>query len=236
MGSQKNQDKLLDSDFKNFNFLPQKILIEDLNLGLFNYIKNLDFSLQNERNEHPKVPLVWATRELWAERKKDFGFLENENGTEIKRPYMVLYKTGVKEGTAPLKYSIPNQKKFKFVKVPIFDGTLKGMEIYKIPQPVYTDIEYELVFETHYQQHLDKFYELLQIDAWSDRQAYMKINGYNIASVMDDPSENNIIEINSEMVFQVIVPIKVLGKLVDPTRFEKVQTITKIAINITEKK
>ncbi len=236
MGFQKNQDNLLDSNFKNFNFLPQKILIEDLDQALFNFVKSLELSLQNERNGQQVVPLVWATQELWAERRQNFGFLENENGTEIRRPYMVLYRTAVKEGTSPLKYSIPKNKKFKFVRVPIFDGTLKGMEIYKIPQPVYVDLEYELIFETHYQQHVNKFYELLEIDAWSDRQAYLKVNGYDIASVMEDPTENNTIEINSEMVFQVVVPIRVLGKLMDPTKFEKVQTITKIAINITEKK
>lgn len=236
MGTLKNQDNLLDSNYKNFNFLPQKLLIEDLDQGLFNYVKSLNLSLQNERNELQKIPVVWATQELWAERRQNFGFLKNENGTEITRPYLVLYRTAIKEGTSPLKYSIPKQKKFLYLKVPIFDGTLKGMEMYRMPQPVYTDLEYELVFESHYQQHVNSFYEMLQIDGWSDRQSYLKINGYDIASIMEDASENNTIEINSEMVFQVVVPIRVLGKLVDPTRFEKIQTITKIAINITEKK
>ena len=54
---------------------------------------------------------------------------------------------------------------------------------------------------------------------------------------MEDPTSNNTFgEINSEQIFQIIVPLKVFGKLVDPTKFEEVQTINKISINICEKK
>lgn len=235
MGSQKNVDRLLDSNFNNFNFLPNKILIEDIDMSLFNSINDFNLSLLNERNENRKVPIVWATQELWAERKQNFGSLENENGTEIGRPFMVLYRTAIKDGTAPSKFTIPKNKKFKYVQVPNFDGTLKGLDIYKIPQPAYVDLEYSLVFETHYQQHVNKFYELIHSIS-SDRQYYLKVNGYDIASMFEDSSESNTLEINSEMTFQVIFPIKVLGKIVDPTNFEKVQSITKIAINIVEKK
>jgi len=235
MGSQKNIDNLLDSNFNNFNYLPNQILLEDMDLAMFNAIKDFNLSLLNERNEIRKVPVVWATQELWAERKQNFGSLDNENGTEIGRPFMVLYRTSVKDGSSPLKWTIPNSKKFKFLKVPSFDGTLKGFDIYKIPQPVYVDLEYDLVFETHYQQHVNKFYEMIEMET-GDRQLYLKVNGYDVASVFESGSENNTLEINSEMTFQIIYTIKVFGKLVDPTKFEKVQTITKIAINITEKK
>lgn len=235
MGSQKNVDRLLDQNFNNFNFLPNKILLEDIDLGLFNAIKDFNLSLLNERNENRKVPVIWTTQELWAERKQNFGSLENENGTEIGRPFMALYRNAIKAGTSPNKFTIPRNKKFKYLKVPNFDGTLKGLDIYKIPQPVYVDIEYELVFETHYQQHVNKIYELIEITT-GDRQMYLKINGYDIASMFDDATENNTLEINSEMTFQIVFPIRVLGKLVDPTNFEKVQSITKIAINIVEKK
>ncbi len=246
MGSIKNQQDGLDKSFENFNYLPQKLLLEDHDMGIFNFIKSQGISMTNERNENRRVPVIWATQELWAERKQGFEFMDNENGTEIGRPFIAIYRTGVNEGTSPLKYSIPafnrsqliqGTKKFKFVKVPIFDGTLKGYKEYKVPQPVYIDVDYEMVFETRYQQQVNKFLEILHIDAYPDRQGYMKINGYNIPSMMEDPSSTNTFgDISSEQVYQITVPLKIYGKLVDPTKFEEVQTITKISIDICEKK
>jgi hypothetical protein len=235
MSIQGNIENNLDKNFENFNYLPKKILLEDIDMGLFQAVKGFNLSMLNERNRNRQVPLVWATQELWAERKINFPVLENENASEMGRPFMVLYRTSVKDGTSPNKYTIPNNKKFKYLKVPIFDGTVKGMDIYKVPQPIYVDLEYELVFETHFQQQANAFYELIQYQS-SNRQFYINVNGYDIPVIFDDASENNTIEINSETIFQVIFPVKILGKLVDPTKFEKVQTITKVAINISEKK
>ena len=246
MGTIKNQNDLLDSNFENHNFLPQKLLLEDIDLGLFNFIKDQNLSMRDEKGVNRKVPIVWASQELWAERKQNFAFQEDENGNEMSRPFMVIYRTGSKRGTSPKKYNIPafnrsavgnGVKKFKFAKVPIFDGTLKGYDIYKVPQPIYVDLEYELIFETHFQQQSNEFYEMLNLKAFPDRQGYMKINGYDIPSMKDDPSENNTTgEIESERVFQITVPITVYGKLVDPDEFEKVQSITKVSISICEKK
>lgn len=246
MGIIKNQTDGLDKSFENHNYLPQKLLLEDQDLGMFNFIKDLGLSLLNEKGENRKVPVIWATKELWAERKQEFQHMENENGEEIGRPFIAIYRTAVKEGTSPLKYSIPafnrseltqGTKKFKFIKVPIFDGTLKGYKEYKIPQPVYIDIEYEMIFETRYQQHVNKFLEMLHIDAFPDRQGYMKINGYNIPLMMDDPTDDNTYgDIGSEQIFQISVPLKIFGRLVDPTKFEEGRTINKIMINISEKK
>ena len=235
MGIQDTIDQNLDKNFENFNYLPKKILLEDIDMGLFKAIQNFGLSMLNERNKNRVVPVIWATQELWAERKLNFPELENENASEMGRPFIAVYRTSVKDGTSPNKFTIPVNKTFKYLKVPIFNGTSKGMEIYKVPQPIYVDCEYELVFETHYQQQVNLFYEMIQYKS-SNKQYYVKINGYDIAIVFDDARENNMIEINSELRLQVIVPITVFGKLVDPTKFEKVQTITKVAINITEKK
>jgi hypothetical protein len=246
MGTIKNQSDGLDKNFENHNYLPQKLLLEDIDLGLVNYIKDQGISMINEKQENRRVPVIWATQELWAERKQNFQFMENENGEEIGRPFIAIYKTGVKEGTSPLKYSIPafnrsqlasGVHKFKFVKVPVFDGTLKGYTLWKVPQPVYVDVEYEMIFETRYQTQVNQFIEMLNIEAFPARQGYMRINGYSIPSMMEDPSEESTFgDISSEQVFQITVPLKVYGKLVDPSKFEEVQTINKISINICEKK
>lgn len=236
MSSLDNIGRNLDQQFENHNYLPQEIKLEDLSIGLKDHISKLEFSVLMESGSIKKVPIIYLSQELWAERKNNWSDMRNEQGQEVSKPFMTLFRTSVKRGTAPLKYTIPKKKTFRFVKVPIFDGTLKGFDMYKVPQPVYIDAEYELRFASFYQQHVDEFYETIYNEGYSDGQGYLKVNGYDIVSKIGDASEDNDVDdISKERVFQVVVPITVYGKLIDPRKFEKVNTITKISIKITEK-
>ena len=232
-----NIGRELDKDFENFNYLPQKLALEDLDLGIKNFTSDLDISMVNENGILAKVPLIWLAQELWAERKLNWKEMRNEIGEEITRPFMTMYRTSAVPGTSPLKRTIPKKMKFRFVKVPVFDGTLKGYELYKIPQPTYVDTHYMLSLFTHYMVDVNTFYEIILSEGYSDGQGYMKINGHNISSKLNgDPSENNKTDINQEKVYRIDIPILVQGKLIDPTKFEKVNTINKVLIKITEKR
>lgn len=231
----KNIGKNLDKQFENHNFLPQKLGVEDLSMGFKQFIENQNFSLIMENGQSRRVPIIYLTQELWAERKMNWKEMRAENGEEIGRPFIALIRTAIKKGTAPNKFTIPNKKKFTFTKVPTFDGTLKGYDLYKIPQPVYVDIEFDVKFVGHYMEDVDDFYEMMLTKAYPDGQGYLKVNGYYIASKMGEPvDESSIEDINTEKIYQISVPITILGKIVDPTDFEKVNTITKISIKISE--
>jgi len=236
MSTSDNIGKNLDKQYENFNYLPQKIELEDLGMALKQSISDLNLSLLIETGKLKKVPIIHVMQELWAERKMNWGDMRNEQGEEVTRPFIAMYRTSVKRGTSPMKYTIPKKKKFRFVKVPSFNGTQKGFDMWKVPQPVYVDVSYELRFVTHYIQHVDDFYECIFEDAYSDGERYLKVGGYNIASVIGEPSEENTVDdITQERIFQIVVPITIYGKLIDPTKFEKVNTINKISIKITEK-
>ena len=83
MGILKNQSDGLDKSFENHNYLPQKILLEDIDIGMVNYIKDQGISMVNEKNENRRVPVVWATQELWAERKQNFKIPPTKNLIQI---------------------------------------------------------------------------------------------------------------------------------------------------------
>jgi len=236
MSSDRNIGKNLDKQFQNHNLLPQKLELEDYGFGIKKFIEDQNFSVIFENGVKNKVPVIYVQQEKWAERKMNWRDMRNELGEEISRPFIAISRTSVKRGTSPSRFTIPRKKKFTFVKVPIFDGTLKGFEIYKIPQPVYVDIDFSIRFVTHYMEDVDDFYEMMMEQAYSDGQGYLKINGYDIASKIGEPSEENEIDnIDSERIFQVIFPVTILGKLIDPTKFERINTIKKISIKISEK-
>lgn len=236
MGILDNIGKNLDNQFENHNYLPQKLELVDLDKGITDFIKKLNLTVEDENGIQRAVPVIFNSQELWAERRMNWKAMRNENGEELTRPFLVLSRTAVKQGTSPLKRTIPVKKKFTWLKVPTTDGTLKGYFIYKIPQPVYVDVHYEMVFVTTYVQDANLYYQKMIRDAYSDGQGYMNINGYPIASVMEDPSETRQEELSSEKVYEITFPVIVYGKLVDPTKFEKVNTINKIQIKISEKK
>ena len=72
-------------------------------------------------------------------------------------------------------------------------------------------------------------------EGFSDGQGYMKINGYNIPAMLGDPSEDNTVDsIDADRFFQLVYPLTVHSRIVDPKKFERVQTITKISIQIQE--
>lgn len=235
MSIQKNINNLLDKNFENNDYLPKKLFLEDLDGGVMRHIKELDLTIANPDDVMVKVPVIFLTQERWAEFKMNWKYLTDESGTEINMPFMTIRRTNVKQGEHPLKRTIPKKKKFTFAKVPIFDGTLKGYDLYKIPQPPRVDIQYELRFFTHYMQDTNKSYEKMIADGFSDGQGYMKINGYDIPLMLGEPSEDNTVDdINADRRFQIIYPLSVHGKIVDPANFQKVKAVTKIQINITE--
>lgn len=235
MSIQKNINNLLDENFKNNNFLPKKLLLEDLDRGARDYIKNLNLSMEDEYSKITQVPIIYLSQERWAEFKMNWKGLTDESGEEIVMPFMTLLRTSVKQGTSPLKRTIPLKKKFTYQQIPIFDGTVKGYELIKIPQPVWVDVEYELRFLSHYMQDANVFYQKMIMNGFSDLQGYMKINGYDIPMKMGDPSEENTTDqINSDRYFQIVVPLTVNARLVDPESFERVKTVTRISIDITE--
>ena len=67
-----NIGKKLDSDFENFNYLPQRLLLEDIDDGLFEFINDLNVSIIDDTDRLRKVPLIFLGNEMWAEQKINF--------------------------------------------------------------------------------------------------------------------------------------------------------------------
>lgn len=235
MSIQKNINDRLDENSKNHNYLPQKLLLEDIDRGVRDYIKDLRITIEDADGLDIQVPVIFLTQERWAEFKMNWQHLKDESGEEIRMPFMTLRRNSVKKGTNPMRRTIPKKMQFRYTNVPVFDGTLQGYEIYKIPQPTWVDVSYELRFVTHYMQDVNISYEKMFEEGFSDGQGYMKINGYDLPAMLGDPSEDNTVDnIDSDRFFQLVYPIDVHGRLVDPKKFERVQTITKISIEIRE--
>lgn len=234
MSTLDNQANSHDSRNENYNFLPQALFPVDFDSGLIEFIRDWNLSLFHGKTQAlRKVPVMMLTQELWAERRMNWKDMLDEDGQEISPPYMVLVRENIVTGTEPLKRNIPLRKTFKYLKVPAFDGTTKGFDYYKIPQPVKIDLLYNLTFVSPYIEDINSFYHALH-KAYTHGQGYMTINSYQIRSILNgDPSEQKSnSDIMNERKFEVTAPIRVHGKIIDPEEFEMVRGVKKIKFNM----
>lgn len=230
-----NINNMLNRQFSNHDYLPQKLALEDLDQAAYDFISTLNITLY-DGVVMKKVDTHWLNAEKWAELRNNWRGYRDEGGKEATMPFMTMRRLSVKHSEAPLKrWTIPAKKTFEFLKVPILEGNLKGYQIYKIPQAPRVDAVYELRLFSHFFQHVNSFYETILSKGFSNGQAYVNVLGHYVYMEMGDPTEeNNHEEVMADRKYQIVIPITLHGKLVDPKEFEVVKTITKINLDIKE--
>ena len=136
------REELVDFIKEDGTYLPKSILHEDLDLGMLEFVKN-ELGTVVSGKKIPTIDLIITTQN-WAQFAETWDFTDLDEN--INPPFVTTVRNpDVKFGTNPsLKYNIPNKKMFYYAKVPTWDGNRKGMDIYKIPQPVPVDITYNV--------------------------------------------------------------------------------------------
>lgn len=230
-----NVNDFLNNQFKNHGFLPQKLMIEDMDGFVLKFLRDLNLSIADGSDNIVPVPIVFLNQERWAEFKTNWKHLKDENGKEMTMPFMTIRRTGFKPGQNPLKRTTIPETNFTFLKVPIIQGNLKAYELYKIPQPPRVDINYEVRFFTHYIGDTNESYEQMVASVFQSGYAYINMNGHWIPlELLDTNEENKVDDITADRRFEIVYTMVLHGKIVNPENFVKKQVITKINLNIKE--
>lgn len=229
-----NVNDFLNNQFKNHDFLPQKLLIEDMDSFFLKFFKDENLTITDENDNAIPVPVVFLSQERWAEFRNNWKHLRDEAGKEITMPFITIRRISVKQGENPLK-RVTVTKNFTYLKVPVLQGNLKAYDIYQIPQPPRIDIVYEVRFFSHYMQDTNVSYESFLSNLFQNGYRYINMNGHWIPIELNDFNEENTMDdITADRRFQIIYNITLHGKIVDPTKFVKKQSITKVNLNIKE--
>ncbi len=231
-----NLNEFLNNQFENHDYLPQKLLAEDMDGYTLKFLRDLNLTIDDENDNALPVPIVFLNQERWAEFKTNWKYLRDESGREMTMPFMTIRRISIKPGQNPLKRTtIPENKTFTYLKVPVVKGNLKAYDIYQIPQPARVDIQYELRFFSHYMQDSNKAYEMLLGRVFSNGYKYINMNGHWIPLELNDTNEENTMEdITADRRFQIIYSLTLHGKIVNPNDFVKKNSITKVTLNIKE--
>ena len=177
-----NRQSLLDRITKSDSFLPDSLFHDDLDMGMLDFIKQ-NFIITSDGEQIPIIPKI-LTLQRWGEFTSNWQFSDDDGN--VKLPFIaVVRRPEVQPGTNPVtQRTIPDRKLFYYASVPTWDGTRKGSDIYKIPQPVAVDISFEVTIVCTKFRDLNKFNKKV-LQKFSSRQSYASIKGHYIPIILD---------------------------------------------------
>lgn len=212
------RQELLDKIQEHGTYLPKSILHEDLDRGFLDFVKE-ELGIVSEGKKVPVLDILITTQN-WAQFTKTWNF--NDLDKNIVPPFVTTVRTPeVKYGSTPsLQYTIPNRKQFFYAMVPTWgsDGR-KGMDVYTIPQPVPVDIKYSVKIICNRMRELNSFNKKV-IEKFSSRQAYTQIKGHYIPIIMDDVSDESVMELEKRKFYMQSYSFTLMGFLIDENEFQ----------------
>lgn len=214
------KDMIIDKDV----FLPKGVLHADLDSGFKNFVKeNLTFT-----SNGVEVPVFMFGIQKWVEFEKTWE--SSDEYKNIKIPFInIVRKPDTKPGTNPsLIYNIPNGKTYTYAEVPTWDGNVKGVDIYKIPQPIPVDIMYDVRVFAYRQKDLNEF-NMKILKKFQSRQSYTVVNGHYIPIILDDNSDDSdITNLDNKRYYVELYSFMLQGFILDPDDFEVTPGINRV--------
>lgn len=220
----KRREELLDFIQEDGTYLPKSILHADLDRGMLDFVKNELETVVDGKKINP-VDIIITTQN-WAQFTETWNFQDLDKN--IKPPFIAtVRKPEVPYGSNPsLQYTIPNRKQFYYAKVPTWDGQRKGMDIYKIPQPVPVDITYNVKIVCNRMRELNQFNKIV-LQKFSSRQAYTFIKGHYVPIILNNVSDESVLDIDKRKYYIQNYEFLMMGFLIDEEEFEVTPAISR---------
>ena len=174
----------------------------------------------------PTVDII-VTTQNWSQFVETWNFQNLDKNAEP--PFITTIRIPeVKFGTNPaVLYNIPNRRQYFYASVPTWDGQRKGMDVYKIPQPVPVDITYQVKIVCNRMRELNKLNQII-LEKFASRQAYRNIKGHYIPIVMNDVSDESVMEVEKRKYYIQSYGFTMLGFLIDEDEFEVSPGISRV--------
>lgn len=214
--------------------LPKGVEHRDLDLGFKNFIKENLYTVVNGE----KVPTIMTGIDRWNL------FLQTWNVNDvygnIKIPFININREpDTQFGSNPsLKYTVPQGNTYYYGEIPIWNNDRKGVDIYKIPQPVPIDIYYNVKIFAYKQSTLNTFNKNV-MNQFQSRQAYTLVNGHYIPIVLENTGDESQWDLENKRFYIQTYRFNLQGFFIDPSKFKVIPAInrTKTTISVnTENK
>ena len=211
-------------------YLPKSLLHADLDGGFLDFVKN-ELKLIIDGKLIPTIDII-VTTQNWIQFVETWEIQNLDNNVEP--PFItVVRKPEVKFGSNPSTiFNIPNRKQYFYAQVPTWDGQRMGMDVYKIPQPVPIDLNYEVKIICNRMRELNQFNKIM-LEKFASKQAYQEIKGHYIPMLLGDMTDESVLDLSKRKYFIQTYPITMLGFLIDENEFEVSPAISRV-LQVTE--
>jgi hypothetical protein len=231
------REQLLEYITEDGTYLPKSLLHADLDRGFLDFVKE-DLETIVEGQIIPPVDIIITTQN-WSQFTQTWDFQDLNGNPQL--PFITTVRNpDVKYGSNPaIIYNIPNRKEYFYAAVPTWNGNIKGMDIYKIPQPVPVDITYNVKILSNRMRELNEFNKNV-IQTFASRQAYRKINGHYIPIIMNNISDESQVDIGRRRFYIQNYEFTMLAFLLDEEEFEVAPAVSRVfnsfEVNLSQKK
>jgi hypothetical protein len=217
--------ELLDDINRDGTYLPKSLLHADLDRGFLDFVKN-NLKTVVDGKTVPVVDILITTQN-WAQFTQTWNFSNLDKNVEP--PIITTVRTPeVKYGSLPsLRYNIPNRKQFYYAAVPNFNNGRKGYDMYTIPQPVPVDIKYSVKIVCNRMRELNSFNKIV-IENFASRQAYTVIKGHYIPIILDDVSDESVLDMEKRKYYIQNYNFTLQGFLLDENEFQVKPAVSRV--------
>ena len=224
------REQLLEDITNDGTYLPKNLDYADLDRGFLDFVKN-ELKTIVDGKIIPTVDILITTQN-WAQFTQTWSFQDLNGNTEP--PFITVVRVPeVKYGTNPATlYNIPNQKEFFYAAVPTWNGNIKGLDIYKIPQPVPVDISFNVKIICNRMRELNEFNKNV-LQTFASRQAYTKVNGHFIPIINSNISDESVTQIDKRRFYIQNYDFTMLGFILDQDKFEVAPAVSRV-LNVFE--
>ena len=219
------REQLLEKINKDGTYLPKSILHADLDGGMLNFVQN-ELQTIVDGQVIPMVDII-ITSQNWSQFTETWNFQDLDSN--VSPPFITVVRNPeVKFGTNPATiYNIPNRKQYFYAQVPTWDGNRNGMDIYKIPQPVPVDITYSVKIICNRMRELNAFNKNI-LEMFASRQAYTTIKGHYIPIIMNNITDESVMNIDKRKYYIQSYDFTMLGFLIDENEFEVSPAVSRV--------
>ena len=219
------RQELVDKINKDGTYLPKSLLHADLDGGFLEFVKN-ELKTVIEGKTIPMVDILITTQN-WAQFVDTWDIQNLDKNVEP--PFITVVRIPeVKFGTNPSTiYNIPNRRQFFYSQVPTWDGQRNGMDIYKIPQPIPVDIQYQVKIVCNRMRELNEFNKII-LGKFASRQAYANIKGHYIPILNMGINDESVNDLEKRRYYVQSYDFTMLGFLIDEDEFEVSPAITRL--------
>ena len=217
--------ELLEKINRDGTYLPKSLLHADLDKGFLDFVKN-ELKTVIEGKTIPMVDILITTQN-WSQFVESWDIQNLDKN--IEPPFITVVRIPeVKFGTNPSTvYNIPNRRQYFYAQVPTWDGQRNGMDIYKIPQPIPVDIQYQVKIVCNRMRELNEFNKIV-LGKFASRQAYRNIKGHYIPILNMGITDESVNDLEKRRYYVQSYDFTMLGFLIDEDEFEVSPAINRL--------